>query len=224
MERTKDITRPTISRSGPHVERITSPGERAAAGKALRDKIPREQLGRWNDIKGRPDPIDLLHKSDAGRMRKLLPIRYGRMLQSPFTFYRGAAGVMVADLARTPITGLKVQACGDCHLLNFGGFATPERSIIFDINDFDETSPGPWEWDVKRLVASIVLAARSNGLSDNQGRDCAVDCARRYPSVIMPRLRPRYEKAKLPPVRSPRLGFLKLCRREISAEPLPERW
>ena len=87
---------------------------------------------------------------------------------------------MAADLARTPITGLKVQACGDCHLLNFGGFATPERSIIFDINDFDETLPGPWEWDVKRLVASIVLAARSNGLSDRSGRDCAVNCARKY--------------------------------------------
>src|SRR5258707_8152187 len=85
------------------------------------------------------------------------------MLQSPFAFYRGAAGVMASDLARTPVTGLKVQACGDCHLMNFGGFATPERKIIFDINDFDETAPAPWEWDVKRLVASIVLAARSIG-------------------------------------------------------------
>jgi uncharacterized protein (DUF2252 family) len=113
-------------------------------------------------------------------MKELLAIRYGRMLPSPFTYYRGAAGVMAADLARTPTTGLKVQACGDCHLLNFGGFATPERSIIFDINDFDETSPGPWEWDVKRLAASIVLAARSNGLSDAQGRDCAVSSARMY--------------------------------------------
>jgi uncharacterized protein (DUF2252 family) len=102
------------------------------------------------------------------------------MLQSPFAFYRGAAAIMAADLARTPSSGLKVQACGDCHLLNFGGFATPERSIIFDINDFDETLPGPWEWDVKRLVASIVLAARSNGLSDARGRDCAVSCARMY--------------------------------------------
>ena len=113
-------------------------------------------------------------------MKKLLAIRYGRMLPSPFTYYRGAAGVMAADLARTPTIGLKVHACGDCHLLNFGGFATPERSIIFDINDFDETLPAPWEWDVKRLVASIVLAARSNGLSDNHGRDCAVNSARMY--------------------------------------------
>jgi uncharacterized protein (DUF2252 family) len=146
----------------------------------LRDKIPREQQGRWNGIKGRQDPIDLLRKSDAGRMKKLIPIRYSRMLQSPFAFYRGAAGIMAADLARTPATGLRVQTCGDCHLVNFGGFATPERSIIFDINDFDETLPGPWEWDIKRLVASIVLAARANELSDGHGRDCAVSCARSY--------------------------------------------
>ena len=177
MEQTKDIGKAAAS----HVAaNIISPEERRAAGKALRDRIPREQLGRWKALKGRPDPIELLHKSDAGRMRKLLPIRYGRMLPSPFTFYRGAAEVMAADLVQTPTTALQVQACGDCHLLNFGGFATPERSVIFDINDFDETSPAPWEWDVKRLVASIVLAARSNGLSDSQGLDCAVSCARKY--------------------------------------------
>src|SRR6516164_11529185 len=159
---------------------IVSENERMAAGKALRDKIPREQHGRWNGVKGRLNPIEILHKSDAGRMKKLVPIRYGRMLQSPFAFYRGAAGVMAFDLARTPTTGLIVQACGDCHLVNFGGFATPERSIIFDINDFDETSPAPLEWDVKRLVASMVLAARANGLSDADGRDAAVVCARSY--------------------------------------------
>jgi hypothetical protein len=102
------------------------------------------------------------------------------MLQSPFTFYRGSAGVMAADLARTPTTGIRVQACGDCHLLNFGGFATPERRLIFDINDLDETLPGPWEWDVKRLGASFVLAARANGFSDANGRDATVACARSY--------------------------------------------
>jgi uncharacterized protein (DUF2252 family) len=176
MERPIDIAK-TASRSA---AQIVSPADRIAAGKALRGKIPREDLGRWRVAKGRQNPIDLLHKFDAGRLKKLLPIRYGRMLPSPFTFYRGAAGIMAADLSRTPVTGLKVQACGDCHLLNFGGFATPERSIIFDINDFDETLPAPWEWDVKRLVASIVLAARSNGLSDRHGRDCAVNCARKY--------------------------------------------
>jgi uncharacterized protein (DUF2252 family) len=180
MERIKEIVEPTTRSGAAHDVHIVSENERMAAGKALRDKIPREQHGRWNSIKGRLNPIEILHKSDAGRMKKLIPIRYGRMLQSPFAFYRGAAGIMAADLARTPTTGLNVQACGDCHLLNFGGFATPERSIIFDINDFDETLPGPWEWDVKRLVASIVLAARSNGLSDSRGRDCAVNCARMY--------------------------------------------
>jgi uncharacterized protein (DUF2252 family) len=159
---------------------IISPDARAAAGKALREKVPREQHGTWKEFKGRPSPIDLLHKSDAGRMKELVPIRCGRMLQSPFAFYRGSAGLMASDLARTPNTGLKVQACGDCHLVNFGGFATPERNIIFDINDFDETSPAPWEWDIKRLVASIVLAARSIGLSDSKGRDCAQTAARSY--------------------------------------------
>ena len=177
MKRTKDIADIATPRSAAH---LVSPDERTAAGKVLRDKIPRKQHGEWNAVQGRPNPIDLLHKSDAGRLKRLVPIRYGRMLQSPFAFYRGAAGVMAFDLARTPTTGLKVQACGDCHLMNFGGFATPERNIIFDINDFDETSPAAWEWDVKRLVASIVLAARANGLSDSQGRDCAVSCARRY--------------------------------------------
>jgi uncharacterized protein (DUF2252 family) len=180
MERTIDVVKSADLRSAVHAVHIVSPDARVAAGKALRDKLPREQLGLWNGAKGRPDPIDLLHKSDAGRIKDLIAIRYGRMLPSPFTFYRGAAAVMAADLARRPATALKVQACGDCHLLNFGGFATPERSIIFDINDFDETSPAPWEWDVKRLVASILLAARSNGLSDNQGHDCAVNCASKY--------------------------------------------
>ncbi len=155
-------------------------GERAAAGKLLRGKVPRTAQGVWSSPDGRPDPIELLHKADSGRMKKLIPIRYGRMLPSPFAFFRGAATVMAADLARTETTGLTVQACGDCHLLNFGGFATPERSIIFDINDFDETLPAPWEWDVKRLVTSVVLAARSNGLPDHRGRDCAIACARRY--------------------------------------------
>jgi Uncharacterized protein conserved in bacteria (DUF2252) len=121
---------------------VASADERAAAGKALRDKIPRHEHGRWKNSKGRANPIDLLRKSDAGRMKELLAVRYGRMLASPFAFYRGSAGIMASDLARTASTGLKVQACGDCHLMNFGGFVTPERNIIFDMNDFDETSPG----------------------------------------------------------------------------------
>jgi uncharacterized protein (DUF2252 family) len=170
---------PVVQPSAP-AGKIVSPDDRAAAGKALRDKVPREQHGVWKEFKGRPSPIDILRKSDVGRIKELVPIRHGRMLQSPFAFYRGSAGLMASDLARTPSTGLRVQACGDCHLVNFGGFATPERNIIFDINDFDETLPAPWEWDLKRLVASIVLAARSIGLSDSKGRDCAVTCARSY--------------------------------------------
>ena len=153
---------------------------RVALGKALREKIPRKQHGLWKEVKGRPNPIHVLRASDAGRMKELVPIRYGRMLQSPFSFYRGAAGVMASDLAQLPHTDLKVQACGDCHLMNFGGFATPERNIIFDINDFDETLSAPWEWDVKRLTASIALAARSIGLSDDKARDCAVSSTRSY--------------------------------------------
>lgn len=151
-----------------------------AAGKRLRDSVPRASQGLWKKDKQRLDPLEILRASDAGRIPELVPIRYGRMLQSPFAFYRGAAGVMAADLAATPTTGIHVQVCGDCHLMNFGGFATPERSINFDINDFDETLPAPWEWDVKRLVASFVLAARSNGLSDAAGRDAAIACARSY--------------------------------------------
>ena len=151
-----------------------------AAGKRLRDTVPRASQGVWKRLKDRRDPLEILHASDEGRMPELLPIRYGRMLQTPFTFYRGSAAVMAADLAATPATGIHVQACGDCHLLNFGGFATPERNINFDINDFDETLPAPWEWDVKRLVASFVLAARANGLSESAGRDAAVASARSY--------------------------------------------
>jgi uncharacterized protein (DUF2252 family) len=151
-----------------------------AAGKALREKLPRKALGAFKRDKDKVDPLAILHAQDKGRMEQLIPIRYGRMLQSPFTFYRGAAAVMAADLAKSPATGLRVQACGDCHLLNFGGFATPERNVAFDINDFDETSPGPWEWDVKRLVASFVLAARSQGMKESDGRDAAVACARSY--------------------------------------------
>src|SRR5579872_76490 len=177
MKYANTTSKTSVLVNAPH---ILAPDAKIAAGNALRDKIPREQHKRWSESKGRRDPLDLLRESDFGRMKKLISIRYGRMLPSPFTFYRGAAGVKAADLARTPDTGLRVQACGDCHLVNFGGFATPERNVIFDINDFDETAPAPWEWDVKRLVASIVLAARSVGLSDSKGRDCAETAARSY--------------------------------------------
>jgi uncharacterized protein (DUF2252 family) len=154
--------------------------ERLAIGKALREKVARTSHGPWKPAAHRADPVALLQASDPERLPELVPIRYGRMLVSPFTFFRGSAAVMATDLATTPATGLRVQACGDCHLSNFGGFATPERNVIFDINDFDETLPAPWEWDVKRLVASFVLAARSIGLRDADGRDAAMACARSY--------------------------------------------
>lgn len=151
-----------------------------ASGKLLRQATPREGHSVWKKPANRADPIEQLALSDAERLPELVPVRYGRMLASPFTFFRGAAGVMAADLATRAASGVRVQACGDCHLLNFGGFATPERNIIFDINDFDETLPAPWEWDVKRLAASFVLAARANGLSDDDGRDAAIGATRSY--------------------------------------------
>jgi len=161
-----------------------TPDERRAAGKRLRDTVPREAHGTWRAPADRTAPLGILRTADATREPELVPLRYGRMLQTPFTFYRGSAGVMAADLARTPATGVHVQVCGDAHLLNFGGFATPERQLIFDVNDLDETLPAPWEWDVKRLVASFVLAARANGLSEANGRNAAITCARSYRQMI----------------------------------------
>jgi uncharacterized protein (DUF2252 family) len=151
-----------------------------AEGKRLRDKCPRPSHAVWKAPADRPDPLALLKESSKGRISHLIPIRYGRMLQSPFTFYRGAALNMAADLAKTPVTGLRVQVCGDCHLLNFGLYATPERREIFAINDLDETLPAPWEWDVKRLAASFVLACRNNGFSEDTAHDVARACARSY--------------------------------------------
>jgi uncharacterized protein (DUF2252 family) len=154
--------------------------ERLAAGKALREKIPRTSHGQWKVPPNRPDPIELLKRTDRGRLADLLPIRYGRMRQSPFAFLRGAAALMASDLATTPATGIRLQACGDCHVANFGGFASPERRLVFDINDFDETLPAPWEWDVKRLAASSVLAGRELDLSERHCADAARIAVRSY--------------------------------------------
>jgi uncharacterized protein (DUF2252 family) len=151
-----------------------------AAGRALREKAPRKDQRIWKSPSRRAGPIEVLRAGDVHRLPELLPIKYGRMLKSPFTFFRGSAAIMAADLAATPSSGIRVQACGDCHLMNFGGFASPERRILFDINDLDETLPAPWEWDVKRLVTSFVLASRSNGLSERAGRNGAVAAARSY--------------------------------------------
>ena len=154
--------------------------ERLAAGKALRDDLPRESHAVWKPAARRRDPIVVLEESNRDRMPELVPIRYGRMLRSPFTFLRGSAALMAYDLATIPVTGLRVQACGDCHLMNFGLFATPERNLVFDINDFDETLPAPWEWDVKRLAVNFVVAARDNRHSEKKGRDAALECVRAY--------------------------------------------
>jgi len=154
--------------------------ERLAKGKALRDVASRKAQKEWEPPANRPDPIDLLIESSKGRIEELLPIRYGRMMVSPFTFYRGAAAIMASDLSCTPSTGLTLVADGDCHLLNFGGFATAERKIIFDINDFDEVSFAPWEWDVKRLVASFVIAGQSNGFDAADCREAGWLAAQGY--------------------------------------------
>src|SRR5271170_8327927 len=152
--------------------------ERMNRGKALREKVPRSSHAEWVAPAGRPDPIDILKQSDKGRLPELLPIRYGRMQQSPFAFFRGSAAVMAWDLSKTPATGLRIQACGDCHAANFGGFASPERRLLFDINDFDETLRAPWEWDVKRLAASVVLASRELGIGGGRCRDAVLTMAK----------------------------------------------
>ncbi len=163
-----------------HDNTISPRDDRRIRGKALREAIPRQSHAGWKVAPNRPDPIDFLEKSNEGRVPELIPIRYGRMMQSPFTFYRGAASLMAHDLSTTPYIKVRVQACGDCHLLNFGAFATPERNIVFDINDFDETLPAPWEWDIKRLAASFVLAARENKLKPKAALECAEAVARTY--------------------------------------------
>jgi uncharacterized protein (DUF2252 family) len=154
--------------------------ERSAAGKALRDKVPRESHAEWKESGHRYDPIEIVMASNKGRIQELVPIRHARMLTSPFAFFRGSAAVMAADLSQTPATGIHVQACGDCHLMNFGAFATPERKIIFDINDFDETLPAPWEWDVKRLAASFVVAGRYIDLKERESLAAATAAVRSY--------------------------------------------
>ena len=174
----KSATVPTSAKV--HKVDFHSREERIAAGKLLRDKMPHNCHAGWKAPAKRRDPIDILAESNQGRLPELVPIRYGRMLRSPFTFLRGSAALMAYDLATTPTTGIQVQACGDCHLLNFGIFATPERNLVFDINDFDETLPAPWEWDVKRLAISFVVAGRDNKLSDEASQAVAIACTRAY--------------------------------------------
>lgn len=154
--------------------------ERTRAAKGLRKAVPRSSHGAWRPAPDRPDPVGLLQRQDEGRLAHLLPIKYGRMIASPFAFLRGSAAVMAADLAASPTTGLEVALCGDAHLYNFGLFATPERNLVFDINDFDETYFGPWEWDLKRLAASAVVAGRERGFDEKTCRRLAEVTSRRY--------------------------------------------
>jgi uncharacterized protein (DUF2252 family) len=155
-----------------------------AEGKKLRERCPRSSHAMWKPPRDRRDPVDLIEEANAGRLPELVPIRHGRMMLSPFTFYRGTALNMAADLATTPTTGIRVQVCGDAHLGNFRLFATPERRVIFDIHDLDETLPAAWEWDVKRLAASFVVASRNNNLGEQVAREAVLACVRLYREQI----------------------------------------
>ena len=165
------------------VEHFT-PAERAARGKATRAEVSRSSHGHWERSAARPDPIDILEAQAVTREPELVPIRYGRMLVSPFTFYRGAAAIMAADLSGGPRTGLHTQLCGDAHLMNFGTYAAPDRRMVFGINDFDETLPGPFEWDIKRLTASFAVAGRDRGFAPKVRASINHDVARGYREAI----------------------------------------
>ena len=166
--------------------------ERLDEGRAERESVPLEAHGEWAAPADRPDPVGVLEQEDATRVPELVPIRHGRMIVSPFTFYRGGAAIMAWDLSRTPTTGLRVQCCGDAHLSNFGVFAAPDRRIVFDLNDFDETLPAPFEWDVKRLVASFVVAARNNGHRPKEQRAAARAAAAAYRTTMAEAARMRF--------------------------------
>ena len=161
-----------------------TPGESEAAGKAARRRTSRSALGEWAPSAKRKSPVEILKRQDRTRVPELVPIRHGRMSVSAFTFYRGAAGIMAADLGAAPHTDLNVQLCGDAHLSNFGVFAAPDRRLIFDINDFDETHPGPFEWDVKRLVASFAIGGRNLGFRERDRRAAVAEAAREYRSEM----------------------------------------
>ena len=162
-------TKSPSAESAKQVVHLT-PQERSLLGKEARARVPRATHAAFEPSSSRPDPVSLLERQAVTRVPELVPIRYGRMLVSPFTFFRGAALIMASDLATTPRSGLTAQICGDAHLSNFGLFASPERAMMFDVNDFDETLPGPWEWDLKRLAASVVIAGRDQSFSK---KDCA---------------------------------------------------
>ena len=171
-------------KSEPAAVRHLSVAERVARGKAARSEVPRADHAKFEPPASRADPVALLERQAKTRVPELVPIRYGRMLVSPFTFYRGAALIMANDLASTPRSGLNVQCCGDAHLSNFGVFASPERRLMFDVNDFDETLPGPWEWDVKRLAVSMLIAARDNGYRAKEQERIVLDTVGQYRTAM----------------------------------------
>jgi Uncharacterized protein conserved in bacteria (DUF2252) len=179
-QRKVNQSEPVVPKQGPASAKGLSRDQAYALGKQLRETCPRGSHSVWKAPQGRPDPVHLVLKAEKGRLPDLLPLRHGRMARSAFRFYRGAALTMASDLAVTPVSGIRLQCCGDAHLCNFGGFATPERRVIFSINDLDETLPAPWEWDVNRLAASFVVACRDNGLSDAVAKDVVMTCVRTY--------------------------------------------
>src|SRR6476469_9420622 len=164
--------------------RPVGPEERAARGRSARARSPRSSHADWKPADDRPDPVAVLQEQAETRVPELVPVRHARMLVSPFTFYRGAALIMASDLAATPRSGLTVQCCGDAHLSNFGVFASPERRLVVDINDFDETLPGPWEWDVKRLAVSMLIAARDNNFALKDQEQIVLDTVEEYRSAM----------------------------------------
>src|SRR5215471_10147251 len=161
-------------------ETIASVDDRVARGRAARSRVPRSSHAEWKPPDERVDAVSVLQAQAATRVPDLVPLRYERMLVSPFTFYRGGAAIMAADLANTPNSGIRVQCCGDAHLANFGGYEAPDRQMVFDINDFDETTPGPWEWDVKRLVASFAVAAQDREFDESIARRAVTNTAQSY--------------------------------------------
>jgi uncharacterized protein (DUF2252 family) len=173
--------------------------DRRAAGRAMRRKVPRSALGRWRVRAGRPDPVDMVVLSHLGRVERLIPVRVGRMCASPYAFLRGNAAIMAEDFSRLPATGVTAVICGDAHLGNFGFYASPERDLVFDLNDFDEAHPGAWEWDLRRLTASVWVAGRQNGFAEDTCADAVAWCVRAYRRQVgrlsgLPLLEQSYER------------------------------
>jgi uncharacterized protein (DUF2252 family) len=202
-----------------------TPADREIRGKDARTQVPRESHAVFDPRADRPDPLTLLEEQAASRLADLVPVRYGRMSVSPFAFFRGAALVMASDLAGTPVSGLGVQACGDAHLSNFGIFGSAERRLVFDVNDFDETLPGPWEWDVKRLAASLEVAARANGFADKDRRKIVLAAVGRYRQAMrdfatQPNLAVWYAHADMDALRAQFESQLKKRQRTVVAKSL----